>query len=103
MKQTLWIDSEAGISGDWFAAELIGLGAPQPGVIQAIKSAGEESSILHVHIHIEFPPDGTLAHRLHIAPWKYKSRCHWRRLSHTWNAPCPGRVCWSLKPCLSQA
>jgi len=67
MKQTLWIDAGAGISGDRFAAALIGLGAPERGLIQAIKSA-EGLGMLDAHTHIEFLPDGMLANQLHITP-----------------------------------
>ena len=56
MKPTLWIDTKAGISADRFAAALIGLGAPERGLIQAIKSAGEELGMLDAHIHLEFLP-----------------------------------------------
>ncbi len=68
MKQTLWIDSRAGMSGDRFAAALIGLGAPERGMIQTIRSAGEEPGTLDVHTHREFLPDETLAFQLHIVP-----------------------------------
>ncbi len=68
MNQILWIDASAGISADRFAAALIGLGAPERGMINAIKSAGEELGMLDAHVHIEFLPDETLAHRLHLIP-----------------------------------
>ncbi len=68
MAQTLWIDTSAGISGDRFAAALIGLGAPEHGLISAIKSAGEGLGMLDAHTHIEFLPDEALAHRLHLTP-----------------------------------
>jgi len=68
MAQTLWIDASAGISGDRFAAALIGLGAPEHGLISAIKSAGEGLGMLDAHTHIEFIPDEALAHRLHLTP-----------------------------------
>lgn len=66
MKPILWIDLKAGISSDRLAAALIGLGAPEQGMVQAIRSAGEEISMLEVHSHIEFLPNETLAHQLHI-------------------------------------
>jgi tRNA-Thr(GGU) m(6)t(6)A37 methyltransferase TsaA len=68
MKRTLWIDSRAGISSDRMVAALIGLGAPEREILRTIKSAAEEISMLDVHTHIEFLPDETLAHRLHISP-----------------------------------
>jgi len=68
IKPTLWIDLKAGISGDRFAAALIGLGAPERGMLQAIRSAGEEAGVLDVHSHLEFLPDETLACQLHILP-----------------------------------
>jgi tRNA-Thr(GGU) m(6)t(6)A37 methyltransferase TsaA len=68
MKTILWIDLNTGISGDRCAAALIGLGASEQGMVQAIRSAGEEISMLEVHSHIEFLPDETLAHQLHIVP-----------------------------------
>ena len=54
MKGTLWIDPRAGISGDRFAAVLIGLGAPEQEMPKVIKSATEELSMLNAHTHIEF-------------------------------------------------
>lgn len=39
MKSPLWIDLSAGISGERFAAALIGLGAPEREMIQVIRSA----------------------------------------------------------------
>ena len=68
MKGTLWIDPRAGISGDRFAAALIGLGAPEQEMTKVIKSATEELGMLNAHTHIEFLPDETLAYRLHIIP-----------------------------------
>lgn len=68
MKPGLWIDLKAGISGDRLAAALIGLGAPEQGMVQAIRSAGEEIGLLDVHSHIEFLPDETLAYQLHLIP-----------------------------------
>jgi hypothetical protein len=68
IKPTLWIDLKAGISCDRFAAALIGLGAPERGMLQAIRSAGEEADMLDVHRHFEFLPDETLACQLHILP-----------------------------------
>jgi len=68
MAQTFWIDASAGISGDRFAAALIGLGTPEQELIQVIKSAGESLGMLDAHTHIEFLPDETLAHRLHLTP-----------------------------------
>jgi tRNA-Thr(GGU) m(6)t(6)A37 methyltransferase TsaA len=64
----LWIDPRAGISGDRFAAALIGLGAPEQEMTKVIKSATEELGMLNAHTHIEFLPDETLAYRLHIIP-----------------------------------
>jgi len=66
MKPALWIDASAGITGDRFAAALIGLGTPERGLIQAIKDAGEGLGILDAHTHIEFLPDERVAHRLHL-------------------------------------
>ena len=63
----MWIDPRAGISGDRFAAALIGLGAPEQEMIQVIKSTAEKFGMLDAHTHIEFLPDETLAYRLHIA------------------------------------
>jgi uncharacterized protein (DUF111 family) len=54
MKGTLWIDPRAGISGDRFAAELIGLGAPKQEMTKVIKSVTEELGMLDIHTHIEF-------------------------------------------------
>ncbi|MBE9525293.1 MAG: tRNA (N6-threonylcarbamoyladenosine(37)-N6)-methyltransferase TrmO [Chloroflexi bacterium] len=68
MSPSLWIDASGGISGDRFAAALIGLGAPEGGMIRAIKSAAEEIGMLDAHFHIEFLPDETLAHRTHLIP-----------------------------------
>jgi tRNA (adenine37-N6)-methyltransferase len=68
MNPTLWIDTTVGISGDRFAAALIGLGVPEPGLIRAIRSAAEGLGLLDVHTHIEFLSDERLAHRLHLMP-----------------------------------
>ncbi|MEN8171847.1 MAG: tRNA (N6-threonylcarbamoyladenosine(37)-N6)-methyltransferase TrmO [Chloroflexota bacterium] len=68
MKPTLWIDGSAGISGDRFAAALIGLGVPGRGLTSVIKTAADELGMLDAHIHIEYLPDDTLAHRLHVIP-----------------------------------
>ena len=54
MKGTLWIDPRAGISGDRFAAALIGLGAPEQEMTKVIKSVTEELGMLDIHTHIEF-------------------------------------------------
>jgi tRNA (Thr-GGU) A37 N-methylase len=67
MKNASWIDPRAGISGDRFAAALIGLGAPEQEMIQVIKSTAENFNMLDAHTHIEFLPDETLAYRLHIS------------------------------------
>ncbi len=72
MKGTLWIDPRAGISGDRFAAALIGLGAPEQEMTKVIKSATEELGMLDIHTHIEFLPDETLAYRLHIIPLEHR-------------------------------
>lgn len=66
MKRTLWIDSSAGISGDRLVAALIGLGVPEQEMTRVIKSATEELGMVNAHTHIEFLPDETLAHRLHL-------------------------------------
>ena len=50
------------------AAALIGLGAPEQGMIQAIRSAVEDASALDIHSHQVFLPDETLARQLHIVP-----------------------------------
>jgi tRNA-Thr(GGU) m(6)t(6)A37 methyltransferase TsaA len=69
MKRSLWIDASMGISGDSMIAALIGLGVPEREIVQVIKSAAEETNtLLDVHTHIEFLPDETAAHRLHINP-----------------------------------
>ncbi len=68
MKPTLWINASAGFSADRFAAALIGLGVPERGMIQAIKSASEELGLMDAHVHIEFLPNESLAHRLHLTP-----------------------------------
>lgn len=46
----------AGISGDRFTAAMIRLGAPERGLVQAIKIAGEELGMLDAHTHIDFLP-----------------------------------------------
>lgn len=68
MKQTLWIDSSAGISGDRLAAALIGLGAPEKEMMHVIQVAAEELGMLDAHIHIEFLADDILAYRMHLVP-----------------------------------
>ena len=68
MKPTLWIDASTGISGDRFAAALIGLGAPERGLIRAIKSAGEGLGMLDAHTHVKFLPDERAAYCLHLTP-----------------------------------
>jgi tRNA-Thr(GGU) m(6)t(6)A37 methyltransferase TsaA len=68
MKPTVWIDTQAGISADRFAAALIGLGAPEQDMIRAIRTVGEELGMIDAHIHIEFLPDERMAYRLHITP-----------------------------------
>lgn len=49
-----------------FAAALIGLGAPEEGMIGALEAGGAELGLLNGHTHVEFLPDDTLAYRLHI-------------------------------------
>jgi tRNA-Thr(GGU) m(6)t(6)A37 methyltransferase TsaA len=66
MKPTLWIDSRAGLSGDRLVAALIGLGAPEQEMMRVLQSAAEELGMVDAHTHIEFLPDETLAHRLHL-------------------------------------
>ncbi len=66
MKKTLWIDTKAGISADRFAAALIGLGVPEQIMIRIIKRAAEGLGMLDAHTHLEFLPNETLAHRLHL-------------------------------------
>ena len=69
MKHSLWIDTRSGISGDSVIAALIGLGVPEQAIVQVVKSSAEElNMLLDVHTHLEFLPDETLAHRLHINP-----------------------------------
>jgi hypothetical protein len=91
MKGTLWIDPRAGISGDKFAAALIGLGAPEQEMIQVIKSSAEKFGMLDAHTHIEFLPDETLAYRI-LPPWSSKSRSLWKMLLLLWKTPCPGQA-----------
>lgn len=66
MEQPLWIDLRNGISGDKLAAALIGLGAPERGMVHTILAAGEELGILDVHSHLQFLSDEIPAHQLHI-------------------------------------
>ncbi|MEA1979262.1 MAG: tRNA (N6-threonylcarbamoyladenosine(37)-N6)-methyltransferase TrmO [Chloroflexota bacterium] len=66
MKSALWIDPSGGISCKKFAAALIGLGVPEQGMMRAMDAAEAELGLLDTHSHVEFLPDGSLAHRLHI-------------------------------------
>lgn len=66
MESVLWIDPGGGISCEKFAAALIGLGVPERGMMQAMEAAAAELGLLDAHLHVEFLPDGSLAHRLHI-------------------------------------
>jgi len=66
MESALWIDPSGGISCEKFAAALIGLGVPEQGMMHAMEAAAGELGLLDVHAHVEFLPDGSLAHQLHI-------------------------------------
>ena len=66
MESSLWIDPSGGISCEKFAAALIGLGVPESGMMHAMEAAAGELGLLDVHAHVEFLPNGSLAHRLHI-------------------------------------
>jgi len=66
MESTLWVDPSGGISCEKFAAALIGLGVPESGMMHAMEAAAGELGLLDVHAHVEFLPNGSLAHRLHI-------------------------------------
>ena len=66
MELSLWIDPGGGISCEKFAAALIGLGVPESGMMRAMEAAAAELGLLDAHSHVEFLPDGSLAHRLHI-------------------------------------
>ena len=77
MKKTLWIDTKTGISADRFAAALIGLGVPEQIMVQTIKCAAENLGMLDVHTHLEFLPDETLAHRLHLTPLEEQEPLSW--------------------------
>ena len=74
MNRVLWIDLNTGISGDSFAAALLGLGVEEQGLIRVIKSVSEELGVglLDTHTHLEFLPDDTLAHRLHVIPLEHR-------------------------------
>ena len=76
MKSTLWIDVQGGISGDRFAGALIGLGAPERGMKQAIQSASEELGMMDVHTHLEFLPDERIAHQFHIISLEERETLH---------------------------
>ncbi len=62
----LVLDPVMGMSGDMFAAALIGLGAPEKGVVGALRAAGDDLGLLDAHTHLDFLPDGTLGYRLHV-------------------------------------
>jgi len=66
MELSLWIDPGGGISCEKFAAALIGLGVPESGMMRAMDAAAAKLGLLDAHSHVEFLPDGSLAHRLHI-------------------------------------
>ncbi len=66
MESALWIDPSGGISCEKFAAALIGLGVPEQGMMRAMDAAADKLGLLDAHSHVEFLPDGSLAHRLHI-------------------------------------
>jgi tRNA-Thr(GGU) m(6)t(6)A37 methyltransferase TsaA len=68
MKRALWIDASRGISGERFAAALIGLGVAEQEITRVIKSAAEELGIglVDAHAHLEFLPNEDIAYRLHV-------------------------------------
>lgn len=47
---------------------MIGLGASEHGIAQAIKNAFGEDRLIDVHTHLEFPSDDQTGARLHIIP-----------------------------------
>lgn len=77
MSKTLWIDSGAGISGDRFAAALIGLGVPEREMAQVIKDTVADFGLLDVHVHLDFLPDDTIVHRLHLLPVEKMKPISW--------------------------
>jgi len=77
MKKSLWIDTKTGFSADRFAAALIGLGMPEQIMVQTIKCAAEDLVMLDAHTHLEFLPNETLAHRLHLTPLEEQEPLPW--------------------------
>ena len=80
MKKTLWIDTKTGISADRFAAALIGLGVPEQIMVKTIKCAAENLGMLDVHTHLEFLPNESLAHRLHLNPLEEQEPLSWEEM-----------------------
>jgi len=80
MKKTLWIDTKTGISADRFAAALIGLGVPEQIMVKTIKCAAENLGILDVHTHLEFLPNESLAHRLHLSSLEEQETLSWEEI-----------------------
>ena len=80
MKKTLWIDAKTGISADRFAAALIGLGVPEQIMVKTIKCAAENLGMLDVHTHLEFLPNESLAHRLHLTPLEEQEPLSWEEM-----------------------
>ena len=66
MRQQLWIDPAMGMAGDMFAAALIGLGAPEEGMVAAMRTAGRTIGAVDVRVRPASLPDGTPARHLDV-------------------------------------
>ena len=73
MGQQLWIDPAMGVAGDMFAAALIGLGAPEEGMVAAMRTAGRTVGAVDVRVRPASLPDGTPARHLDITVQETRS------------------------------
>ena len=65
-ERLLWIDPAMGMAGDMFAAALIGLGAPEDGLVAAMRAAGRTVGAVDVQVRLTSLPDGTPARYLDV-------------------------------------
>ena len=78
MGKILWIDPYGGISGDRFAAALIGLGVPEREMVKVIKDVIVDHDLLDAHVHLDFFTEDVVVHHLHLVPLAEMRPTSWK-------------------------
>lgn len=66
MRRSLTIDASQGMSSRAFVAALLDLGLPEQELLTALRAASEAMGWIDAHTHLDFTPDGTPGHSLHV-------------------------------------